>query len=114
MVYLNKSARVYIIVATCYENEVHFPTDQKFLWESVYWSFHQMKIICKALKLNLTPTKCLKWKRCYIGFSKMRRMSTKRSKLLTSALLHLLKKTNKELERLEKQYNFELPSNYYK
>ena len=100
--------------ATCYESEVRFPTDQKLLWESVHWSYCQLKIVCKALKLKLPPTKYLKWKRRYISYRKMRRKTNKRRTPLTRSLLHLLKKINKELDHIEKQYNFEMTSSYYK
>lgn len=100
--------------ATCYESEVRYPTDQKLLWESVDWSFHQLKIICKYLKLKLPRTKYLKWKKRYIGYSKMRRKTYKKRTLLTRSLLLLLKKINKELDGLEKHNKFEMPSNYYK
>uniref|UniRef100_UPI0034243410 transposase n=1 Tax=uncultured Algibacter sp. TaxID=298659 RepID=UPI0034243410 len=100
--------------ATCYESEVRFPTNQKLLWESVHWSYHQMKIICKTLKLKLPRTKYLKWKRRYASYSKVRRKTNKRRRPLTRALLHLLKKLNKSLDHLEKQNSFEMPSGYYK
>lgn len=100
--------------ATCYESEVRFPTDQKLLWESVHWSHHQMKIICKELKLKLPRTKYLKWIKRYINYSKMRRKTNKKRIPLTRSLLHLLKKINKELDDLEKQNNLEMSSSYYK
>ena len=100
--------------ATCYESEVRFPTDQKLLWESVHWSFNQMKIICKELKLKLPRTKYLKWKKRFINYSKMRRKTNKKRTPLTRALVGLLKKINKELDHLEKQYRFEMPPGYYK
>tara|TARA_R110002072_G_scaffold278732_1_gene440584 strand:- start:610 stop:1968 length:1359 start_codon:yes stop_codon:yes gene_type:complete len=100
--------------ATCYESEVRYPTNQKLLWESVDWSYKQMKIICKELKLKLPRTKYLKWKKRYINFSKMRRKTNKKRRPLTRSLLYLLKKINKELDSLEKQYSFKMPSNYYK
>lgn len=100
--------------ATCYESEVRYPTSQKLLWESVHWSYHQMRILCKELKLKLPRTKYLKWKRRYISYSKMRRKTNKKRTPLTRALLYLLKKINKELDNLEKQYDFEIPSSYYK
>lgn len=100
--------------ATCYESEVRYPTDQKLLWESVDWNYHQMKIICKTLKLKLPRTKYLKWKKRYVNYSKMRRKTNKKRRPLTRSLLLLLKKINKELDRLEKQYDFKMPSNYYK
>ena len=100
--------------ATCYESEVRFSTDQKLLWESVHWNYCQMKIDCKALKLKLPRTKYLKWKRRYISYSKMRRKTNKRRNPLTRLLLHLLKKINKELDHLERQYNFEMTFSYCK
>ena len=100
--------------ATCYESEVRYPTDQKLLWESVHWSYHQMKTICKTLKLNLPRTKYLKWEKRYIGYSKMRRKTNKKRRPLTKSLLLLLKKINTKLDELEKQYDLEMPSNYYK
>ncbi|UAM98896.1 transposase [Polaribacter litorisediminis] len=100
--------------ATCYESEVRYPTNQKLLWESVHWSHHQMKIICKIASLKLPRTKYLKWKKRYISYSKMRRKTNKKRVPLTRSLLHLLKKINKILDNLEKQYDLELPCNYYK
>lgn len=100
--------------ATCYESEVRYPTDQKLLWESVHWSHQQMKLICKALKIRLPRSKYLKWKKRYINYSKMRRKTHKKRIPLTRALLNLLKKINKIIDHLEKQYDLEMPSNYYK
>lgn len=100
--------------ATCYESEVRFPTDQKLLWECVDWNHGQLKKICKELKLKLPRSKYLKWKRRYISYSKMRRKTNKKRTPLTRALLHLLNKLNKELDALEKKYDFEIPDVYYK
>ena len=79
--------------ATCYESEVRFLTDQKLLWESVLWTYHQTKIICKRLKIKLPRTKFLKWKKRYINYSKMRRKIKKKRNALTRTLLLLLKQT---------------------
>ena len=99
--------------ATCYESEVRYPTDQKLLWESVHWSHHQLKLICKELQLKLPRTKFLKWKRRYIGYSKMRRKTNKKRIPLTRSLLYLLDKINKELDLLEKRYDFKIEAAYY-
>ena len=100
--------------ATCYESEVCFPTHQKLLWESVLWTYHQTKRICKHLKIKLPRTKFLKWKKRYVNYSKMRRKTKKKRNALTRALLLLLNKLNTFLNRIEKQYNFEMPKDYYK
>jgi len=100
--------------ATCYESEVRFPTDQKLLWESVDWSYRQLKKICKTLKVRLPRTKYIKWKRRYINYSKTRRKTFKNRKKLTRSLLWLLKKLNHELNKIEKLEDFEMAALYYK
>ncbi len=99
--------------ATCYESEVRYPTDQKLLWESIHWTHHQMKILCKSLKIKLPRTKYIKWKKRYIGYSKTRRKTYKNRRKLTRSLLWLLEKINKELDFIEKQYDFEMTELYY-
>jgi hypothetical protein len=98
--------------ATCYESEVRYPTNQKLVWESVNWSYHQIKIICKGLKLPVSRTKYNKWKVRYIGYSKMRKKTKIKRISLTRGLLRLLYKLNKELDRIEHEYDFEMHSSY--
>lgn len=100
--------------ATCYESEVRFPTNQKLLWESVHWLNKQTKELCRALKIKQPRTKYLKWKRKYIGYSKMRKKTVKRRTSITRALLRLLLKFQKFLKHIEKEYRLELPQSYYK
>jgi hypothetical protein len=100
--------------ATCYESEVRYPTDQKLLWESVHWTHHQMKTLCKLLKIKLPRTKYIKWKKRYIGYSKTRRKTYKNRRKLTRSLLWLLEKINNELDLIEKLYDFEMTQLYYK
>jgi len=100
--------------ATCYESEVRYPTDQKLLWESVDWTFKQTKKICKDLKLKQPRTKYIKWKKRYIGYSKMRRKTKKKRTVLTRSLLYLLNKLNANLDQLEKTHHIEMPEIYYK
>lgn len=99
--------------ATCYESEIRFPTDQKLLWESVHWSYQQMKTICKVLRIPLPRTKYIKWKKRYVNYSKTRRKTKKKRTSLTRALLLLLDKINKLLDQIEKQYNFEMTELYH-
>jgi translation initiation factor 2 alpha subunit (eIF-2alpha) len=98
--------------ATCYESEVRYPTDQKLLWESVHWTYHQMKMICKLLKIKLPRTKYIKWKKRYINYSRTRRKTYKNRRKLTRSLLWLLEKINNELDIIEKQYDFEMTELY--
>ena len=73
--------------ATCYESELRYPTDQKLLWESVYWTYHQMKMLCKLLKIKLPRTKYIKWKKRFTNYSKTRRKTYKNRRKLTRSLL---------------------------
>ena len=98
--------------ATCYESELRYPTDQKLLWESIEWSYKQMKKICKHLGVKVPRTKYLKWKRRNLAYSKMRRKTKSKRKSLTRSLLHLLNKINNELDNLESIYNFKMPNLY--
>ena len=100
--------------ATCYESEVRYPTDQKLLWESVHWTYHQMKMLCKSLKIKLPRTKYIKWKKRFIGYSKTRRKTYKSRRKLTRSLLWLLEKVNNELDIIEKQNDLGMTEMYYK
>ena len=99
--------------ATCYESDVRFPTNQKLLWESVDYSYGQLKLICKYLKVKLPRTKYLKWKGRYFSYSRKRRKSVQEKKALTRSLLMLLKKLNTALGQVEQDYDFDMPKRYY-
>lgn len=100
--------------ATCYESEVRYPTNQKLLWESVDWLYKQIKQICKVLKLPVPRTKYLKWKKRYIGYSKMRKKTFKKRRSLTRALLKLLHKLLQFEKHILKHFQFDLPKRYYR
>ena len=100
--------------ATCYESYVRYPTNQKLLWECVYWSYKQLKALCKSLKIPLPRTKYRKWKVRYQGYSKMRRKTAKKKRGLTRSLLLLLHKITGEIDRIEAHYKVILPAAYYK
>lgn len=99
--------------ATCYESEVRFPTNQKLLWESVMWSYGQMKFLCKHLKIKVPRTKYLKWRNRYFEYSRKRRKPSKDKRVLTRSLLLLLNKLNNELDNIEQEYSFDIAQNYY-
>jgi len=100
--------------ATCYESEVRYPTNQKLLWESVNYSYGQMQVICKYLKVKLPRTKYLKWKERYFVYSRKRRRTIKERRVLTRSLLMLLNKLNGALDHLDRDYDYEMPKRYYK
>ncbi len=99
--------------ATCYESEIRFPTNQKLLWESVEWSYGQMKFLCKYLKIKMPRTKYLKWRGRYYEYSRKRRKPSKDKRVLTRSLLYLLEKLNHELDNIEQEYSFDISQSYY-
>ena len=103
-----------VMDASCYESDLRYPTNQKLLFESVHWSYKQLKDFCKWAKLPLPRTKYLKWHRRYMHYSKMRRKTTKKKRSLTRGLLRLLFKLNTLLDDLEVQYNPTMTGAYYR
>lgn len=99
--------------ATCYKSEVHYPTNEKLLWECVDRSYRQLKAICKALGTKTPRTKYLKWKRRNISYSKMRRRTKSKRRGLDRSLLLLLYKIDGELCKLEKAHNLQMPERYH-
>src|SRR5690606_13776241 len=100
--------------ATCYESEVRYPTNQKLLWEAVNWLYGQLRKTCKALGVKMMRSKYIKWKRRYIGYSKMRRKTKAKRKSLTRALLLLLKKLIDFESQLQKHHSIDFTAQYYR
>ena len=111
--YINSPNQV-TVDATCYESEVRYPTDQKLLWEAVHWHYNQLKRICKVLGVKMVRSKYLKWKRRYIGYSKMRRKTKSKRKSLTRALLLILKKFIDFEATLSEQNPIKFTPQYYR
>ena len=100
--------------ATCYESAIRYPTDVKLLWEAVDWSYQQLRSMSKQAQLKCIRTKYKKWRIRYQGYSKMRRKTAKKKRVLTRALLALLDKINTQLTYLENlSVNYDLPPKYY-
>lgn len=90
--------------ATCYESHIRYPTDVKLLWESVSWTYDQIKKSSKHLKLRMPRTKYNKWAPRYVSYSKMRRKTKKKRRSLTRGLLRLLTKLDIALTELEQAH----------
>lgn len=100
--------------ATCYESHLRYPTDVKLLWECVDWLYVKMKSLCSSLGVRLPRSKYLKWKKRYVSYSKMRRKTKKKRRVLTRSLLKLLDKLNRLMDGLEKGYVGTFSPNHYK
>jgi hypothetical protein len=101
--------------ATCYETSMRYPTNVKLLWECVDWSYGQMKLMCKRLKVRTPRTKYLDQKEKYAVYSRIRKKHKKHTIPRTRSLLHLLEKLLGLLAEIEEQYQdtLELPEKYY-
>ncbi len=100
--------------ATCYESHLRYPTNVKLLWECIDWLYGKMKKIAGELGEPLPRTKYLKWKKRYVSYSKMRRKTRKKRKVITRSLLLLLDKLNGEMDRLETGIQDQLTTNHHK
>jgi len=100
--------------ATCYESNIRYPTDVKLLWESIEWSYAELKKHNKRYQLKHFRTKYTKWLKRYVNFSKMRRKTKKKRIPLTRALLKLLKKLNDRLQEIEIKYRYVGTKRYHK
>ncbi|MGV8096934.1 MAG: transposase [Mangrovibacterium sp.] len=101
--------------ATCYESSVRYPTNVKLLWESVDWSYGQLKLMYKYLKVRTPRTKYRKQKERYGIYSRKRKKLVKERRVLTRSLLHLLDKLLSLLDELEQEHahQLEMPQRYY-
>ncbi|MFC2138844.1 transposase [Bacteroidota bacterium] len=110
-----KDTHIMLEDATCYETSMRYPTNAKLLWECVEWSYGQMKLICKRLKIRTPRTKYLDQKEKYAVYSRIRKKHKKHTIPRTRSLLHLLEKILGLLDNIEKQYQkeLELPEKYY-
>lgn len=52
-----KETNIMLEDATCYETSMRYPTNVKLLWEGTEWSFKQLKLICKCLKIRMPRNK---------------------------------------------------------
>ena len=52
-----KETNIVLEDATCYETSMRYPTNVKLLWECTDWSYSQMKLICKYLKIRMPRNK---------------------------------------------------------
>lgn len=101
--------------ATCYESELRHPTNVKLLWESVDWSYNQMKLICKSLGIRRPRCKYSEQKDKYYAYQRKRRKPEKDKTARTRSLLYLLRKLLNILDELDERYNESLilPKKYY-
>jgi hypothetical protein len=101
--------------ATCYESQLRYPTNVKLLWESVDWSYNQLKILCKSIRVRMPRNKYLEQKNKYYQYQRKRRKPRKDTAKRTRSLLYLLNKLNGLLNEIEDQYQerIELPEKYY-
>ena len=101
--------------ATCYETSMRYPTNVKLLWECVVWSYGQMKLMCKILKIRTPRTKFLDQKNKYLVYSRKRKKFKKERKARARSLLYLLEKMLLLLDEIERENreDITLPEKYY-
>ena len=101
--------------ATCYETSMRYPTNVKLLWESTEWSYNQLKLICKRLKIRMPRNKYEEQWSKYDVYSHKRKKTHKETLRRTRSLLYLLGKLMGLHHEIEDQYKdqLDLPRKYY-
>jgi len=101
--------------ATCYETSMRYPTNVKLLWESTEWSYNQLKVICKYLKIRVPRNKYEEQRNKYNNYSRKRKKTHKETLKRTRSLLYLLGKLLGLLREIEYQYQeqLDLPRKYH-
>jgi hypothetical protein len=110
-----KDSNIMLEDATCYETSMRYPTNVKLLWESTEWSYKQLKLICKYLKIRMPRNKYEEQWDKYNNYSHKRKRTHKETVIRTRSLLYLLEKILALLREIENQYQqkLELPNRYY-
>jgi len=101
--------------ATCYETSMRYPTNVKLLWESTEWSYKQLKLMCKYLKIRIPRNKYEEQWDKYNNYSHKRKRTYKETNKRIRSLLYLLDKIVCLLMDIENKYQerLELPKRYY-
>jgi hypothetical protein len=110
-----KETNIMLEDATCYETSMRYPTNVKLLWECTEWSYNQMKVICKYLKIRMPRNKYEEQWNKYNNYSHKRKKTHKEITRRTRSLLYLLGKIVVLLKGIENQYQeqLELSREYY-
>ena len=87
-----KETNIMLEDATCYETSMRYPTNVKLLWESTEGSCHQLKLICKYLKIWMPLNKYEEQWNKYNNYSHKRKKMHKETLKRTKSLLYLLEK----------------------
>jgi hypothetical protein len=112
--YLN-GTNIMLEDATCYETSMRYPTNVKLLWESTEWSYKQLKLICKYLKIRMPRNKYDEQWDKYNNYSHKRKRTHKETTMRIRSLLYLLDKIVGLLRDIENKYQeqLDLPTRYY-
>jgi hypothetical protein len=110
-----KGTNIMMEDATCYETSMRYPTNVKLLWESTEWSYKQLKLICKYLKIRMPRNKYEEQWDKYNNYSHKRKKTHKETVKRIRSLLYLLEKILVLLKEIENNYQMQLdlPNRYY-
>jgi len=110
-----KDPNIMLEDSTCYETSMRYPTNVKLLWESTEWSYKQMKLMCKYLKIRMPRNRYEEQWDKYNNYSHKRKKTHKDTVKRIRSLLYLLDKILVLLKEIENQYQgqLELPNRYY-
>ena len=104
-----------MIDVACHESSVRFPTNQKFLWESVEFLYRVMKYMCKKAGIKKIRIQYKNGVTCVTTpIVTKRRRTQKEKRILVQRLIKLVKKRDKGLDQPDLQYEFQDKKTYEK
>lgn len=89
--------------ATCYEIEMRYPTDPKFLWEEIENAYEIMYTLRAELNVHRPRTKYVDVEKANLSYRKPRRYTKIQTRKLTRRLLNLMGKILKQTRRLDRE-----------
>jgi hypothetical protein len=109
-----KDPNVMLEDATCYETSMRYPTNVKLLWECTEWSYKQLKLKCKYLRIRMPRNKYEEQRDKYNNYSRKRKKTHKETLKRTRSLLYLLEKLLGLLLEVGNRYQerLDLPGKY--
>lgn len=110
-----KETNIMLEDATCYETSMRYPTNVKLLWECTEWTYNQLRLMCKYLRIRMPRSKYEEQKDKYNNYNHRRKKTYKDTAKRTRSLLYLLEKITRLLNEIENRYQeqLELPIGYF-
>ena len=94
--------------ATCYESHMRFPTDMKFLGESLEWLYKHICLHCRDLGIRRPRNKYANVAESYLSYCKKRKRKASRTRMLKRRMIRLLEKLLIQRDEIHREHGTSL------